>query len=368
MISSPSAGGAEVLIKDLARELVSGGLDIHIGFIERAEDIGRSVEYQKQFLRELDDAGVKYFFVGHASRWFPLLGAMRVRAYIQSNKIEIYHSHLTYGILFGALTAVRRVYTHHSVKMRVPKVAFRFLTGFLDQLVGISAVCSDALSEYSERDVETIFNGVDPNRIERARPSSRHRGASVRCVCVGRICQQKNFELLVNSIALLQPANLAQISVEIAGEGSIEDTSRLESNIADAGLNAKIQLLGNVQDVPKLLARCDLFLMTSAVEGLPIVLIEAAMSGLPCVTTDAGGCREIVETCENGIVVELDNPQEFAEAIEEIIDNSQEFTRYSNNALENSKEFSIANTASAHIELYERLLPKRGCGRKITHR
>jgi glycosyltransferase involved in cell wall biosynthesis len=96
--------------------------------------------------------------------------------------------------------------------------------------------------------------------------------------------------------------------------------------------------------------------MSSASEGLPIALIEAAASGLPCVVTDVGGCREIIESCQNGIVVEPNDPQKFADAIEAIINNAERYSEYSANALLHAQQFSIENAASSHISMYQRLL------------
>ena len=87
-----------------------------------------------------------------------------------------------------------------------------------------------------------------------------------------------------------------------------------------------------------------------------MALIEAAVSGLPCIVTDAGGCREVVEICRNGVVVEIENPSALAEAIVVLIDNPEQFTNYSANAVENAGQFSIENAALLHVSTYENVL------------
>ena len=130
VISAPAAGGVEVYIKDLAKAMTKNGHVVHIGFLDHAEDLGRSVEFEKNFLNELRVSGIQYFFIGHEARRFPWLGMIRVRRYVEQSEIEIYHAHLTYGIAFGAFVSVPRIYTHHSYKMRVSRTFFFLLDLF----------------------------------------------------------------------------------------------------------------------------------------------------------------------------------------------------------------------------------------------
>lgn len=356
VISSPAAGGAEIYIKDLAKELVAQGHEVHIGFLECAEDIGRSADFEKEFLSELENAGVGYFFIGHIARTLPSIGASRVKKYVRRNKIEIYHSHLIYGVCFGVLLKIPRVYTHHNAIMRVSRPVFMFLGMAIDHLVGISIICSAALMSHSGRPVTTILNGVDRRKFSGNSLTARRPKLPVRCISVGRICEQKNLHLLVDAIALLAEHDRSSIVVEIAGEGSTADTDALRTYITKKEMDHTIRLLGNVGDIPGLMARSDLLLMSSAFEGLPIVLIEAAMSGLPCVVTDAGGCREVIETCQNGVVVELGNAKMLASAISGVVRDPTLLAQYSINALEKSSLFSIEKAAIAHLAAYEKMM------------
>jgi glycosyltransferase involved in cell wall biosynthesis len=63
----------------------------------------------------------------------------------------------------------------------------------------------------------------------------------------------------------------------------------------------------------------DAYLMSSVMEGLPMVLLEAAASGLPIVSTDVGGNREIVLEGKNGFLVPPGDPQALAEAIDKLM-------------------------------------------------
>ena len=85
----------------------------------------------------------------------------------------------------------------------------------------------------------------------------------------------------------------------IAGKGPDEEALGAQAE----SLGVRVRFLGLREDIPDLMNACDGFVMSSVVEGLPMVLIEAAMAGLPAVTTNAGGTRDVVRDGETGFVV-----------------------------------------------------------------
>ena len=358
IISAPAAGGAEMYIKDLAKKLLSHGHSVHIGFLGKANDTGRSIDFERAFLAELEGAGVEYFFVGNNSRRFPWIGALRVRRYVLEQNIDIYHAHLTYGIFFGALVRIPRVYTHHNSKMRVNHHIFKILNRWIDQLVAISDLCGCLLAEYAGRSVTVIRNGVDIGKISQKHVIFDSPEPIIRCVAVGTIRKEKNYNLLVSAIERIPGEVRSRLTISIAGEGAQVEMDELSEEIGRAGLEGSIKLLGNVDDVPGLLSRSHLFLMSSASEGLPIALIEAALAGLPCIVTDVGGCREVIDTCRNGLVVAPGNAQALADAIDSLVRVPSKLSEYSDNALRYSAVFSIEQASEAHLALYAELLQK----------
>lgn len=356
VIASPSPGGVETYVKDLAIQSVADSHVVHIGFLESANAAGTSKEFEKAYLNELELAGVKYFFVGRDARRWLWRGVAKMRKYVREYGIDVYHSHLTYGIIFGALVRVPRAYSHHSISMRVGRLSFALMNLLIEQLVGISHDCTGALSKHTGRKVVTITNGIDIKRITRRRLMARDIETDIACLSVGRICVEKNFGLLVEAISRLPDGIRSRLSVRIAGAGSPTMTALLQEEISRKGLEQVISLLGSRNDIPALLASSHIFLMSSSSEGLPISLIEATASGLPCVVTDAGGCREVIERCQNGVVVEVGNANALAGAIQNVIEDGERFARFSASALTHSNVFSIETAATSHIAMYRRLL------------
>ena len=99
----------------------------------------------------------------------------------------------------------------------------------------------------------------------------------------------------------------------IAGDGPLR--SSISQLADDLGLFKRVQFLGMRNDVAELMAAVDAYVMSSAWEGLPMVLLEAAASSLPIVATDVGGNREIVRDGVNGFLVPGKNSVALAEAM-----------------------------------------------------
>ena len=91
-------------------------------------------------------------------------------------------------------------------------------------------------------------------------------------------------------------------------------------------LRGKVHLIGFTDRVGEYLRNFDCFLLTSRVEGLPNVIIEAQACGVPVLSTNAGGSRECIIEGETGIIAYDDSPNEMCKYLNEIISNDS-FTK-----------------------------------------
>lgn len=345
-------------MKDLAKELTRLGHQMFVGFLNRSGDIGRDPKFERGFLDELELAGIPWFVVGYEARRNPLLGALRVRRFCAKHRIEIYHSHLNYALVFGALLRVPHVHTHHNIIPDAWRPMYKLFNLLVDSYVGISEICAEALAQFSGRPVTVIFNGVDRSKLKHA-PLPSSGAGRLECIAVGRIQEQKNFALLVDAVRLLPREIRDSIHVSVAGEGPRVDVDGLRQAIRHSDLDENITLLGNRDDIPELLAQSQLFLMSSAWEGFPISLLEASVTGLPFIATDVGGCSEVAAKCGNGIMVPPGDAQAMATAIENLVLNRAKLRELAENAQVNSAYFGIERAAKEHLELYSCLTAAR---------
>lgn len=353
IISCPASGGAEVYVRDLALAASRLGHKVTILFLERAEEAGRKQDYQADFLRQLDDGGVKYEFIGARARHNPLFGWLRTRKLLRQSGATLVHAHLYYAIFFTAGCGLPVIYTHHNVRLRFRKSLYRlFFNRLVATYVGISSVCASALRAGGCRPVVQINNGVDPARIHRRgvkRPESI--GQPLRMLAVGRLAKQKNYPLLLTSLAQVETERPWRL--EIAGEGP--ERAELEALAFRLGIHERVDFVGSVTNVSERMAASDIFVMSSNTEGLPIALIEATLAGLPVVVTNVGGCSEVVHMACNGIVVDDMEEGVFAEALAKMLDDETLRASFARNASVYGGKYELSTSLAAHLRLYSSL-------------
>jgi glycosyltransferase involved in cell wall biosynthesis len=93
----------------------------------------------------------------------------------------------------------------------------------------------------------------------------------------------------------------------------------LERLANELGIGHRVCWLGLRHDVPAVLAAVDLLVLASRFEGLPNVVIEAMAAGAAVVATDVGGCRELVETGREGVLVAPGRPDAIVTAVSALL-------------------------------------------------
>lgn len=118
-----------------------------------------------------------------------------------------------------------------------------------------------------------------------------------------------------------------------------------------------VEWLGHVDDMPALLATVDIFALPSYREGLPKSLVEAAACGLPLVSTDVPGCREVIADGKDGLLVPVRDAPALAAAIARLLQDRELAARIGAAASRKAvKEFDEASVIDHTIAVYEELL------------
>lgn len=125
--------------------------------------------------------------------------------------------------------------------------------------------------------------------------------------------------------------------------------------------NDIIKFLGRRDDIKEIIALCDVFVLPSYREGIPRTLIEAASMGKPIVTTNAVGCKEVVEHGRNGFLIPKKDSDALAEAIETLIKNKKSREKFGKHSRQKAiKEFDKNIVVEKTISLYKKLIRKKG--------
>lgn len=159
--------------------------------------------------------------------------------------------------------------------------------------------------EMKGTEFKVIYNGIDFEKVLKVEPNGiqdilTELNLPLNAFIIGsvfRIVDEKQPRLWVET-AIQIIKEKKDVHFILVGGGALFETLRKE--IKDAGFSENIHLVGQSKVVASWLDFFDLFLLTSRVEGLPNVLIEAQMMGLPVISTDAGGANETFIDGETG--------------------------------------------------------------------
>jgi len=257
-----------------------------------------------------------------------VLGPGHLLIHLARLQPAILHAHLFHANLAARLARLLCpipvvVSTVHSVAEtgsrsrgnRHRDLLYRATDALSDATVFVSSASAGrhiAARAVSKRRSRVIPNGVDTARF-RPDPALRAKaraalglGGEFAWLTAGRLMWKKNYPLMLKAMARQHEGVLF-----IAGDGP--DAARLRQL---AGPN--VRFLGARDDIPALMNACDGFVLSSDVEGLPMVLLEAAASGLPQVATAAGGVPEAVIHERTGYVVPTGDAAALAAAIERL--------------------------------------------------
>lgn len=167
-------------------------------------------------------------------------------------------------------------------------------------------------------------------------------------VYVAELNDNKNQMMLINAMNNIVKINPA-IKLCLVGKGNLEE--QYKKKIEEYGLRNNVILTGYRRDVDRLLKIADLCVATSKREGLPINLVEAALSGVPIIAYRNRGHIEIVKENENGFLVTTEN--ELTTRIIQLYSDRDLLMNLKKKARESVKEFSLDNALNEGIKIYE---------------
>ena len=217
--------------------------------------------------------------------------------------VHTYHGHVLEGYFGAGLTA-----TYRAIE--------RGLARFSDRLVGVSQATVDDLVRLGVAPRErfrVVPLGLDLDRFLALEPAGERDGDVV-ALYAGRLVPIKRVDLLLRALARARAAGAA-LRLVVLGDGELRpDLERLARELGVAGA---VAFLGYREDVLPHLAAADLAVLTSANEGTPVALIEAAAAARPLVGTRVGGVADVVAP-EAGRLVESGDEEGLAVALAEL--------------------------------------------------
>jgi glycosyltransferase involved in cell wall biosynthesis len=356
VISEMGVGGAERVVVELLRDGA-----------ERGDALGLLAN-PGRLDAEIENLPIERVALPTARKAPDLLrAAAAARRFTASFKPDLLHAHnvRVAGLarigsqLAKPLSRPPVLATYHGVPLEEINGAARVLR-HADAVVCVSAGLLEQLAERgvpAER-LSVIANGVpdapalsDVRRAEIDAELELEPGAPVVAV-IGRLVPQKAHDRFFRA-AVLVKETLPGARFLIVGDGELR--TELEAMVAELGLVEQVRFTGIRDDVPELIGRTDLVVFSSIWEGLSIVALEALAAGVPLVSTDVAGTRELLATGA-GLVVPHDD-ERLAGAITELLgDPARRQEMGAAGRALHAERFSTAQMAAAYRERYEALL------------
>lgn len=311
-------GGAESQVIDLAKTLKLRGWEVAVVVLlvhaERSDP--------------LSAAGIPVHTLGMA-RGIPDPRALwRLARLVRSLSPAVVHAHMVHSNLLSRVVRLIAampvlISSAHSENEggRWRELAYRLTDRLTDLTTNVSHAAvkrTVSVGAAPEHRIRYMPNGVDLSRFRRdmgARAQTRARlGLDDRFtwLAVGRLEEPKDYPAMIEALAHVTQRSLRP-QLLIVGDGPLRH--EMEGRARSAKLEDSVRFLGLRRDVPALMNAADGYVMSSVLEGLPMVLLEAAATGLPIVATDVGGNAQIVRHGETGVLVPANDSRSLAEAM-----------------------------------------------------
>lgn len=323
IIKSLGRGGAETLLVETLKAHDKERFEFYYIYF---------LPWKDQLAQELRQAGgVVHCIPAHNNiQLISKVGAI-VR-FVRENKIDIVHAHLPWAGLVakmaGKMIGTPVIYSEHNKQER-----YHFVTRFLNLvtlnwarvIVPVSQDVELSIRKNKRRittHIETVPNGVNVTYF--APQDADHRdslGIPDDAIVISTIAVFRTQKRLERWLELASQIHSRRSGARfmIIGDGPLRPL--IEQKRKSLQLNDVVNLPGLQTDVRPYLAATDIYMITSEFEGLPIALLEAMASGLPVITTNAGGIKEVVVHGHNGLMCDVAETPKLVDFAINLIDN-----------------------------------------------
>ena len=289
-------------------------------------------------------------------------GSRAVRKYVKENGIDVLLSvggNVNAFMWAGsAFRNVKKIFCEHiNLKManedKMNKILRRIGVKIADKIITLTHRDRDEyIKTYSlpENRVDCIYNWVDDKLIN---STSNYDINSKKIITVGRFEHQKGYDMLIE-VAKKVFEKHPDWHWDIYGDGELYNET--DRQINECGLNQNLHLMGTSNKIYQLYPDYAMYVMTSRLEGLPMVLLEAKANRLPCVSFDCltGPC-EIIEDKVSGYLAKPNDISALSNHICELIENPDRRLEFSAHARDNIDLFNKKEIVDKWVKLIKSL-------------
>ena len=324
-----------------------------------------------------------------------LIAILKLTWHLRHEKYQIVHAHTPKGGFIGTISAflagiTSRIYTVHGLVLETSDGWKRKLLCFVEWLTCKSAtnvlvvspslkqrVLEEKLCPLSKMQIlgDGTACGIDPEKFCRSHETAAlgtqtRQGFNIPADAivigyVGRIVPDKGIECLVNAFEIVQKKRVNTYLLLVGAFETVRKTfdSKTMEIIRS---NNYIKSAGYVENPVPFYAAMDMVVLPSLREGFGLTLIEAAALELPTVATRVTGCVDAVVDKVTGLLVNVDDDRQLAEAMLELVERPELRQKLGQEGCRRARElFDSKRLVAEHMALYERILDKK-IGREVV--
>jgi len=328
IISDLERGGPEMRLLDFARHFP---VDLKVFICVTSEQVG--------LLKEFQQYDTSIIIVPIKRAYLEISKLLSICRYVKENRISVINSFELKGLLVALFVKCYgnpglRVVHHavdllHSFSVR-QKCVLWLLLQLVDAVICNSKQAKEIIKNkyLPEAKIRVIYNGVDTGLFTRTDYVQGEQlrikyGVNKNEIIIGTVAnfrKEKNYPFLIDGFKRLLERYPALRLLCVGGGTYLDDIKR---NVNENGLSGKAIFTGYTQDVASHIAIMDVFVLCSLKESFPNALIQAMSMEVPVVASSVGGCREIVENGENGLLFEPNDRAEFINAVSRLIEDKE---------------------------------------------
>ncbi|MEZ4795955.1 MAG: glycosyltransferase [Flavobacteriaceae bacterium] len=353
LIDSLEAGGAERMAVNLANALVEEVEGSYL-FSTRREGL----------LKESIDTRVEYRCLNKRSK-FDVMALFTLLRWVKKENIDILHAHSS-SFFFGTLTKImypklKLIWHDHYGQSEAldkrPYKALRFCSRWFDLLFCVNT----KLMEWNTKQlhkvpVALLSNFVLPSQHKR-QETHLHGINGKRMVCLANLRSQKDHITLLKAFQEVLKGH-SDWTLHLVGKDFGDDYSKtIKTYVEDHRLEKSVFLYGSKSDTDCILSQCDIGVMSSASEGLPLALIEYGFNALAVIATDVGDCNKIVTHDMTGQLIPPSNVKALSKALKHYIED-EKLRKEAGSQLQKyvQEQFSKEANIKSVLQSYHRLL------------
>ena len=350
VITSLQVGGAEHLMVDLLPRLKYKGNEVVLAVFKGGDTA---------FYRELESSGVTIKLLSRSHNVYNPLNLLNLIPIIKY--YDVIHTHNTacqfYGALANWLTGNKKIMVtteHNSTNRRRLIRWFKPLDKWMynryNAIICIANQTYDNLVSYIGKSghITTIHNGVDVSRF--IKPIGDVTGKNEFIITmVAAYRPQKDHETLLRAMTHLS----VNYRLWIVGGGDRREGERIKSYCSHLGLDDRVDFMGVRQDVPEVLEKSDIVVLSSHWEGLSLSSIEGMACGRPFIASDVDGLHEIVDGA--GVLFPQGDDKALADKIRYLCETPADYQDVAQKCQARARQYDISVMADRYLELYKSL-------------